>query len=174
MIYENVRGLIRYILEDTNLNICFIPHVYVHEEATQDIAVLNRISEEYPNEPRIAFLNQDLSCCEIKYVISHCRFFIGARTHSVIAAYSTGVPTLALSYSIKSLGIAQDIFGSYDGYVLSKEDLAAKDCLKDTFVKNIVQKEEEIKAIYERVLPEYKNSIIDVANEIFASGKSDL
>ena len=52
-------------------------------------------------------------------MISQCRFFIGSRTHSVIAAYSSGVPTLALGYSIKSKGIAQDIFGEYETYAVS-------------------------------------------------------
>jgi polysaccharide pyruvyl transferase WcaK-like protein len=39
------------------------------------------------------------------------RFFIGARTHATIAAYSTLVPTMVLGYSVKSKGIAKDIFG---------------------------------------------------------------
>ncbi len=167
MIFQNVQNLIRYILDETSYNICFIPHVFSYEKKDQDIAVMDRFYEQYTDEPRIGYLNQDLSCTEIKYVISHCRFFIGARTHSVIAAYSTGVPTLALSYSIKSLGIAKDIFGTNDGYVLSKAAMESGDCLTDVFVQNIMQKEEEIRSVYEKVMPEYKQSIINVANEIF-------
>lgn len=169
-VYQNVKTLIRYILEETNFNVCIIPHVYVYEKANEDLIASYKLMEEYANEPRIGFLDKDLSCTEIKYVISRCRFFIGARTHSVIAAYSTGVPTLALSYSIKSLGIAKDIFGTYDGYVLPKNEMVADDCLKDAFVNNIMNREEEIRSVYERVMPDYKQSLINVANEIFADG----
>ena len=34
---------------------------------------------------------------------------MGARTHAVISAYSTCVPTVAIGYSIKSRGIAIDL-----------------------------------------------------------------
>ncbi len=49
---------------------------------------------------------------ELKGYISRCRAFVGARTHSTIAAYSTGVPTLAIGYSVKARGIAKDLFGT--------------------------------------------------------------
>ena len=48
----------------------------------------------------------------------------GARTHAVIAAYSSGVPTLALGYSVKAKGLAEDIFGVDTPYVLPIENIA--------------------------------------------------
>ena len=60
---------------------------------------------------------------ELKGYIARCRFFIGARTHSTIAAYSSGVPTLVLGYSVKSKGIAKDLFGTYENYVLTVQQL---------------------------------------------------
>lgn len=167
MIFKNVTNLIRYLLEKTSYNICFIPHVFDYKKENQDIRVINRFYEQFSNEPRIGFLKKDLSCTEIKYVISKCRFFIGARTHSVIAAYSTGVPTLALSYSIKSLGIAKDIFGDYEGYVLSEADMRAKECLTDAFV-DIMSKENAIRETLTDFMPQYKQSIINTASEIFS------
>ena len=41
--------------------------------------------------------------------ISKCRFFLGARTHAMISAYSVCVPSIALGYSIKSKGISKDL-----------------------------------------------------------------
>lgn len=52
-----------------------------------------------------------LSAAELKWLIGQCAVFAGARTHSTIAALSSGVPTLSLSYSVKAIGINQDIFG---------------------------------------------------------------
>jgi polysaccharide pyruvyl transferase WcaK-like protein len=56
-------------------------------------------------------LNDKLSAAETKWVISRCRAFAGARTHSTIAAISSAVPTLSLAYSRKARGLNQDIFG---------------------------------------------------------------
>ncbi len=63
-------------------------------------------------------------------MISQCRFFIGARTHSTIAAISSGVPTITIAYSQKARGINRDIFGN-EQYILetplvSKESLLKK------------------------------------------------
>lgn len=42
---------------------------------------------------------------ELKGIISHCTMFVGARMHANIAALSSNVPVLALSYSHKAQGI---------------------------------------------------------------------
>ena len=79
-------------------------------------------------------------------MISKCRYFIGARTHAVIAAYSTGVPAIALGYSVKSKGIAEDLFGSDTHYVLHYSQLTSQNCL----IKNwywLTEHEDEIKKI---------------------------
>ena len=55
---------------------------------------------------------------QLKYIISQCRLFIGARTHATIAAYSTCVPTLVIGYSVKSRGIATDLFEIEENYVV--------------------------------------------------------
>ncbi len=49
------------------------------------------------------------------------------RTHATIAAYSTGVPTLVVGYSVKARGIARDLFGTEDGYVLPVQQLKESD-----------------------------------------------
>ena len=47
-------------------------------------------------------------------MISRCTAFVGARTHSTIAAISSGVATLSLAYSRKARGLNQDLFGSQE------------------------------------------------------------
>ena len=65
----------------------------------------------------------DAPAALLKGYISKCSFFVGARTHSTIAAYSTGVPTLVIGYSVKSRGIATDLFGAYENYVIPVQDI---------------------------------------------------
>ena len=54
---------------------------------------------------------------------------MGARTHSTIAAYSSDVPTLVIGYSVKSRGIATDLFGSYENYCLPVQELSEPEAL---------------------------------------------
>jgi polysaccharide pyruvyl transferase WcaK-like protein len=46
---------------------------------------------------------------EIKGVIGMCDFFIGSRMHACIAALSQGIPTAALAYSKKFLGVFKTV-----------------------------------------------------------------
>jgi colanic acid/amylovoran biosynthesis protein len=57
-------------------------------------------------------------------VISQLRFFIGARTHSTIAALSSEVPTVSIAYSVKARGINRDLFGNED-MVLPTPDVSS-------------------------------------------------
>ena len=103
--------------------------------------VLPEYYKEYEKTGRVVFF-EDHNCMELKGIISKCRFFVGARTHSTIAAYSMGIPTLVVGYSVKARGIARDLFGGEEGYVLPVQKLT-RDKLISAF-KNIMIKEKEI------------------------------
>ena len=49
------------------------------------------------------------------------------------AAYSSGVPTLVVGYSVKARGIARDLFGTEDDYVLPVQSLKTPDDLTAAF-----------------------------------------
>ena len=84
-------------------------------------------------------------------------FFIGARTHATIAAYSSGVPTLVVGYSIKAKGIAKDIFGTYENYVVPVQNLKLENDLLDNF-KWIIKNEKSIKNHLNQVIYSYNKS----------------
>lgn len=96
----------------------------------------------------------DHNCMELKGYIARCRFFVGARTHATIAAYSSCVPTLVLGYSVKSRGIARDLFGNEENYVLPVQSLQEPDELTKHF-RWLVGHEKEIKDHLEKIMPEY-------------------
>lgn len=169
MMYQNVYELIDYIISDTDMNVCLIPHVYNVENNLHDSKVLTKIYSKYAETDRVSIVNTELSCCELKYIISQCRFFIGARTHSTIAAYSTAVPCIALSYSVKSRGIAIDLFGTDDGYAISYKKINDKKNLKEKFISVLLNNEECIRNKYREILPKYKQSIIDATMTILSS-----
>ena len=95
-----------------------------------------------------------MDCQRIKHLISQCRFFIGARTHATIAAYSSCVPTLVCGYSVKAKGIATDLFGTYDNYVVPVQKIDDEKALVSSF-KWIAENEEQIRHRLVQIMPEY-------------------
>lgn len=151
MVYDAFVKLIKYIVENTDSNIALIPHVVW--KSNDDRVVLNKLYDEFKCTERVVMI-EDHNCMELKGYISRCRFFIGARTHATIAAYSTCVPTLVLGYSVKSIGIATDIFGASDNYVLPVQSMENSDELVDSF-KWLMAHEQEVKEHLKKMMPDY-------------------
>lgn len=134
---ENVKAgykkIVEYILEKTDFNIALVPHVLKRNRNNNDLDTIGYIANLIPDENRFVVI-QDMPANMLKYVISQCEFFVGARTHSTIAAYSSCVPTLVAGYSIKALGIANDLFGKSEGYVVDVRNLKSPEELSDAFI----------------------------------------
>lgn len=157
---ENYRGTIRTVLEDTDRDIALIPHVvWSHND---DRTPLSKLYEEFKSSGRV-YLVEDQNCMQLKDIISGCEFFIGARTHATIAAYSTGVPTLVVGYSVKARGIARDLFGTEEGYVLPVQQLTATEDLTNAF-KALYSRRDEIRVHLKDMMPGYIQRI-EVARE---------
>lgn len=137
----NYQNTIEYILDETDMGIALIPHVVWQEG--DDRIPLRLLYDKYKKSGRIMFV-EDHNCMELKGIIAQCRFFIGARTHATIAAYSSGIPTLVVGYSVKARGIAKDLFGKEDGYVIPVQLLKHEDDIK-TELKKIIGRENEIR-----------------------------
>lgn len=145
------RELINYILSKTEYGIALIPHVVW--DTNDDREVLIRLYNEYAVSRRIVMI-KDCNCMELKGYIARCRMFIGARTHATIAAYSTAVPTLVLGYSIKSRGIAKDLFDSEEHFVIPVQNLKDKQALAEGFLW-LSEHENEIRNRLQSILPTY-------------------
>lgn len=102
-------ALVQHILDTTDFTVCLLPHVILPNN--DDYEILQEFYEKFKDSGRIMLLPNHFNATEYKGYIARMRFFIGARTHATIAAYSCLVPTLVLGYSVKSKGIAKDIFG---------------------------------------------------------------
>lgn len=151
MARSNYKNLIKYILKETQYKILLIPHVIWMNY--DDRTVLNALYNKFKDSGRV-FLIDDCNCEELKGYIARCRFFVGARTHATIAAYSSKVPTLVVGYSVKSKGIARDLFGKEQYYVLSAQALKSQEDLTDAF-RWLIAHERDIRYRLERIMPEY-------------------
>lgn len=149
--YANYKALIQHILDNTDAYIALIPHVVWANN--DDRIPLKQLYDDFGQNQRLILVD-DHTAPELKYIISQCSFFVGARTHATIAAYSTGVPTLVVGYSVKARGIARDLFGTEDGYVLPVQQLRESDELTRAFVR-LYEKRDAIRAHLNKTLPGY-------------------
>ena len=159
LIIKNFENLIQHIISETDLQIALIPHVFV--PGNNDREIMLPFFEKFKDSNRILILEDD-NCQCLKGFISQCRYFLGARTHATIAAYSTEVPTIAIGYSMKAKGIAKDIFGTEENYVCPVQNFTAENELIDSF--NWLQENElKIKEHYKNKMSAYKAESLNAA-----------
>ena len=161
-ITQVTKDFIKYIFENTTLRILLIPHVI--ENGNNDYEYMMKFYEEFRGSGRIEILPPDLNAKQYKGYIANTRFFIGARTHATIAAYSSGVPTAVLGYSVKSRGLAKDLFGE-EKYVLNSRALTDAQPVIDEF-NALIENEEEINETLMKKMPVYLRNAMQMGDKL--------
>lgn len=147
--------MVDYIIDHTDYQIALIPHVVI--QGNDDRVILKKIQDKCRNKSRTVLIEDD-NCMVIKGYISECEMFIGARTHATIAAYSNCVPTLVLGYSVKARGIAKDLFGTDENFVLPVQRIDSSRELIEGF-EWLDSNKNQIREKLAKFLPEYKDKI---------------
>lgn len=165
---KEVNNLIYYILKNTDLNIILIPHVFQKNSYYQnDYNILTKIQKEFETkaQKKITLITKHYTAGQLKYIISKLRFFVGARTHSTIAAYSSGVPTIAIAYSTKARGIAKDIFATEENYVFDIRNFEENSLIKS--FEWLMNNEGYVKNLLKNCMTEYTNKAIESLKIVF-------
>lgn len=152
IVFKSYTKLIQHILDTTDSQIALIPHVLWDHD--NDMIPLGKLFDLFKNTGRVVLIGDTYNCMELKGFISRCKLFIGARTHATIAAYSTSVPTLVIGYSVKARGIAKDIFGSEDKYILPVQKLEQENQLINAY-DSLVSEETDIRKHLSDFMPGY-------------------
>lgn len=147
----NYTTLVREILEHTDCSVALIPHVVW--SYNDDREPLRRLYEQFADSGRVVLIG-DADCRVLKGYIARLRLFVGARTHATIAAYSSCVPTLVVGYSVKARGIARDLFGTEEHYVLPVQSLRGESDLTQAF-RWLMEREEDIRTHLQTIMPDY-------------------
>ncbi len=161
--FQAAKNLVHHILTTTDMTVAFTPHVIL--PGNDDFECLTDFYNEFKTTRRVLLLPNNLNAIQYKGYIARMRFFIGARTHATIAAYSNFVPTMVLGYSVKSKGIAKDIFGT-ERLVLGLDKISDTALLVASF-EELQRDEHEIKTILEQRIPEIKKMSIKAADYLF-------
>jgi colanic acid/amylovoran biosynthesis protein len=94
-------------LNSLDHEIVLIPHVYGPRPDQDDRTTLKELASKLT--AKFTLIDEELSPNHLKGIISELDVFVGARMHSCIAALSQGIPTVAISYSHKSVGIMESL-----------------------------------------------------------------
>lgn len=112
-VLDAYRSLMTFILKYTDYSIALVPHVVMPVD--NDVDALSALG--FYENAKVVRVSDKFSAAQYKYIISKAELCVAARTHVTIAAYSSGVPTLAIGYSTKASGIAMDL--GFSEYVVS-------------------------------------------------------
>lgn len=119
--YRNsIRNIISYFLSLDSVILHLVPHVVGQERSVEnDYAVSFDLFKEFDSE-KLVLSPFFMSPIDAKDYISGLDFFIGARMHSTIAAFSSGIPVIPMAYSRKFNGLFKETL-QYDYIVDMKE-----------------------------------------------------
>ena len=119
---QTVHALVRHFTAQPDVQVVLVPHVVTPGRlAEDDLRASQAVAVEHPG---LEVAGPFDSPMQAKSFISGMHFFLGARMHACIAAFSSGVPCVPMAYSRKFTGLFNSL-----GYVAvadcTREDQAA-------------------------------------------------
>ncbi len=155
--YEEIMAqFIDYVTHSCDATILLIPHVMY--QGNDDLLACNAVMRKIKRKNRVILAgNYNMQADELKEAIAQCNYFIGCRTHSTIAALSSFVPTIAIAYSKKALGIFEQVYGHAD-YIVDGSSITL-DKLIEAFEEVRSHREKIVELLKKRV-PELKHQAL--------------
>jgi len=164
-----IRQVLDYFLSIPNVTLHLVPHVVNHSRNIEnDYAVSFDLQKEINNE-RVVLSPLFLSPIDAKDYISGLDFFVGSRMHSTIAAFSSGVPVVPISYSRKFNGLFIDTLG-YEYLADMKQDSSERvlNMIKSVF-EHRLQVKDIIKDRLDGIVEQKKRKFYKDLSEILIS-----
>ena len=103
-----VERVVDYFLQRPDVVLHLVPHVVGHERHVENDYAVSYDLWKARKHPRLVLAPLFLDPIMAKGYIAGLDFFLGARMHSTIAAFSTGVPVVPMAYSRKFNGLFVD------------------------------------------------------------------
>jgi len=160
-----VREIVAFFLKKDDVVVHLIPHVISESYSVEDDSrVCAQLVSEFQSE-RLVKSPDFRSPIDAKSYISGMDFFLGARMHSTIAAFSAGVPVVPMAYSRKFNGLYIETLGYPTIADLQKDDVKEILQVVETAFDSRMQLREDIrKAITDKV----EGRILRLKNDLAA------
>lgn len=156
VLQQEVVGFLKETLESSTVAILLLPHVDPLDGASENsdshyMREILTMTGDYNGRLRIA--PSTLNAAQLKFILSQCTYFIGARTHATIGALSCLVPTVSIAYSIKAKGLSLDLFDNDD--LVLETPFVNKESLKQ-YYRELIANRENIVAVLRQRIPEWR------------------
>lgn len=156
VLQQEVADFLKDTLARSDVSILLIPHVDPLDgaEENSDSYYMREILAMVGDDcGRITIAPSTLNAAQLKYILSQCGYFIGARTHATIGALSCLVPTVSIAYSIKAKGLNKDLFGNED--LVLETPMVSKLSLKK-YLQALIANKHQITALLTQRIPEWR------------------
>jgi polysaccharide pyruvyl transferase WcaK-like protein len=158
---ERCTDIASAVAAETSRPLLLVPHVTL--PSSDDHALLAEVQARLPASIDTTLAPASLSAAETKWLISRCSAFVGARTHSTIAALSSGIPTLSLAYSRKAVGLNRDILGSEE-YCIGADQMTPQEIIGR--LRKLFTNEDAIRTRLAGILPQLKIANLEAAESL--------
>lgn len=161
---EIAAQVVTVVCQQTQAPILLIPHVmsYTGEPERDDFVFLQTVARRVNRPDQVQVLGNTLNAAQTKWVIGRLRLFAGARTHSTLAAISSGVPTLCIGYSLKAQGIAQDVYG-HGEWLIDNKVLMREPTLLAEKLQALAGAETSVRAHLQHMIPVFRDRVRETA-----------
>ncbi|GAG65896.1 unnamed protein product [marine sediment metagenome] len=150
-----------YLVDEYNAYVLLIPNNVFYNQY-DDLDVATKVFEHVSHKENVLTISERYPAQELKGIISQCEILIGARYHSIVAALSLGIPTIAIAWHHKYPEILQLV--GQEGWICNIEDLSHENLTKK-IDKLWINKDQARMEIFDR-LPEVKNSILSGGEKV--------
>lgn len=156
VLQQEVVDFLKETLESSSVSILLLPHVDPLDGASENsdshyMREILAMTGSY--DGRITIAPDNLNAAQLKYVLSQCAYFMGARTHATIGALSCSVPTVSIAYSIKAKGINRDLFGNED--LVLDTHLVSKTSLTN-YYRKLISNKDQIATMLSQRIPDWR------------------
>lgn len=104
-----LKKVVKMITTELNAEVIIIPHVQETLPMVDDRIIATELMRTLDYDPNVHIISGDHTASEFKGLIGLCDLVIAERMHAAIAGLSSGVPTVAVGYSVKAEGIMADL-----------------------------------------------------------------
>lgn len=157
---EQMTTFIQWLL-DQNYRVLLIPHTYKpNAPDDDDLGLALKIYEDLLiTSKQCLVVQDDLPPDQLKTLISKSHVFIGSRYHSLIAALSTGVPSLSVGWSHKYDGLLALFDMEQFSFWADKVQLETMQTAFQDLIKNRWEYSEKIKSRLPSIQMEITKSV---------------
>ena len=101
-----ITSFIRYVVQNYDISVLLIPND-LDQGMNDDNKIVQEIESTVARDECKILNTSNLTASEIKGMISHCELLIASRYHTVVAGLSLGIPTIAVGWHHKYIGVLQ-------------------------------------------------------------------